>query len=157
MHNVSGVSGAAPVWREIVMALHDGNRSAPSRAPAPPARLLASAGEWYLAGTEPRAGFAAGRAGAFGIDSPREGMVMVLDPEIPAAAQRLVMRGAAGEWWLDGRRLGQGTRLEWLPRPGRHVLERRDAVGSDRVQFEVRAAPPPRRPPAAAASTPRRG
>jgi len=44
--------------------------------------------------------------------------------------------------------------VHWLPRPGRHVLERRDAEGSDHVEFEVRAAPPPRRA-AKAATSPR--
>jgi penicillin-binding protein 1C len=78
--------------------------------------------------------------------------VLVLDPDIPMAAQRLVFEGAAGRWQLDGRDLGQGTQVNWLPRPGRHVLERRSAdagAGSDaadRVEFEVRAAPPPVKP-----------
>ncbi|MBI5718233.1 MAG: transglycosylase domain-containing protein [Burkholderiales bacterium] len=144
MHAVSGVSGAAPVWREVVMAL------GPSRAPAPPPRLVAVAGEWFIAGTEPAAAhaargatvaFEAGRAAAFGIESPRAGTVIAFDPEIPPAAQRVVLRGAQGQWWLNGRLLGTGTRLEWLPRPGRHVLERRDASASDRVEFEVRSPP----------------
>jgi penicillin-binding protein 1C len=176
MHGVSGVSGAAPVWREVVMALHEPPLGTASRPPAPPAQLQAAAGEWYLAGTAPgghaqRAGHTtAHRAGAFGIESPREGTVLVLDPEIPPAVQRLVLRGARGEWWLDGQRLGRGTRFEWPLRPGVHLLERRDAAGTDRVRFEVRAAPPPREMPpgkaragtpparpAAAAATPRRG
>ncbi|MBL8347789.1 MAG: penicillin-binding protein 1C [Rubrivivax sp.] len=144
MHSVSGVSGAAPVWREVVMAL------GPSSAPPPPRGLFAAAGEWFIAGTEPTAAvaggdaaasFGAARAGAFGIESPRPGTVIALDPEIPAAAQRVVLRGAPGQWWLNGRPLGTGARLEWLPRPGRHVLVRRDASASDRIEFEVRALP----------------
>jgi hypothetical protein len=38
--------------------------------------------------------------------------------------------------------LGEGTRLEWLPRPGRHVLERHGGAAEggrvERVRFEVR-------------------
>jgi penicillin-binding protein 1C len=173
MHNVSGVAGAAPVWRELVMALHEPPFASPSKETPPPAALQAQAGEWYLSGTAPapEAGSTVRpRAGAFGIESPRDGMVLVLDPEIPPAAQRLVLRGAAGDWWLDGQRLGRGTRLEWLPRPGVHVLERHDAAGVERVRFEVRAAPRPAAPatgraparpapaaPPAVAATARRG
>jgi penicillin-binding protein 1C len=145
MRGVSGVGGAAPVWRELMTQLH---AAAPSRAPAPPATLRAAGGEWFLAGTAAGpASSSAGRAGRFGIESPREGSVIVLDPEIPPAAQRLVFEGAAGRWFVDGRPVGQGRRVAWLPRPGRHVLEWEDAAGGgrgQRVSFEVRAAPVPR-------------
>lgn len=140
MQGVSGVSGAAPVWREVLGWLH---ANEPSRAPAAPAGLLSADGEWYLAGTAP-ARRTRGLAAPFGILSPRDGSIVVLDPDIPMAAQRLVIEGAAGRWRLDGQDLGQGARLQWLPRPGRHLLERLDgATVVDRVAFEVRAAPPP--------------
>ncbi len=149
MHGVSGTQGAAPVWRDLVQWLH---ASQPSAAPAAPVGLVRRGSEWFLPGTEPRAGEPTGlaaatwRSGAFGIDSPRDGAVLVLDPDIPMAAQRMVFSGAAGRWSVDGRALGSGTRLTWLPRPGRHVLERRGEGGHvDRVSFEVRAAAPPRR------------
>jgi penicillin-binding protein 1C len=153
MHGVSGVSGAAPVWRELVAHLH---AARPSRAPAAPPGIVQAHGEWVLAGTA--AAPSPARAAAFGIAAPREGSVVLLDPEIPSAAQRLVFEGAAGEWRLDGQWLGRGTRVSWSPRPGRHVLERRDGAAGgnggavDRVRFEVRAAPGPR--PAAGIRTP---
>ncbi len=145
MQAVSGVTGAAPVWREVVTLLH---ARQPSRAAPPPAGLVAQGGEWFLAGTEPGplspvSSPSAAAFPAFGIQSPRDGTVIVLDPEIPARAQQLVFEGAAGQWLLDGREVGRGARVHWLPRPGRHVLERRSADGRDRVTFEVRAAPPP--------------
>jgi penicillin-binding protein 1C len=149
MHQVSGVSGAAPVWREVVAWLHAGDVSRP---PAAPQGLVARGGEWFVAGTEPLAGGlptpqTAGAMAAFGIQSPRDGSVVLLDPEIPMAAQQMVFAGAAGRWQINGRPLGSGTSVHWLPRPGRHVLERRDvgsaATAPDRVVFEVRAAPPP--------------
>ncbi|AVP59122.1 penicillin-binding protein 1C [Pulveribacter suum] len=64
MHDVSGSSGAAPIWAEVMQWLH---QSTPSRAPAPPAgvvrqavRFEAGAGdwiesprqEWFIAGTQ---------------------------------------------------------------------------------------------------------
>jgi penicillin-binding protein 1C len=189
MRHVSGVSGAAPVWREVAARLHDA--ASVSRPPAAPSALVAVAGEWFIAGTEPAAGPAdvasaravsgapgtsgapmvasgkASRAAPFGIESPRDGTVIALDPEIPPGAQRVVFRGAAGQWFLDGRALGHGTRIEWQPRPGRHGLLRRDAASEDRVEFEVRTAPGPApgasakplgaRPPWPAAATPTPG
>ncbi|MBP6766050.1 MAG: penicillin-binding protein 1C [Rubrivivax sp.] len=149
MHQVSGVSGAAPVWREVMALLH---AAQPALPPSPPAGLVARSGEWFLAGTEPMqdtlpAPATASAMAAFGIQSPRNGSVFLLDPDIPATAQQMVFAGAAGQWRINGRLLGSGKSLQWQPRPGRHVLERRD-VGSpasaapDRVVFEVRAAPP---------------
>jgi len=147
MHGVSGVSGAAPVWREVVAQLH---ARTPSRPPQAPPGLVAQRGEWFLAGTEAPAGgaAAAGRAQPFGIESPRDGTVLLLDPDIPMTAQRMAFVGAPGQWRLNGRALGTGSVVHWLPRPGRHVLERLPASGGadagvDRVAFEVRAAPPP--------------
>ncbi|MDP1648708.1 MAG: penicillin-binding protein 1C [Rubrivivax sp.] len=151
MHGVSGVSGAAPVWREVVAHLH---ASAPSRSPERPPGVVAQRGEWFLAGTEARPGSAAesGRARGFGIEAPRDGSVVLLDPDIPMAAQRLSFVGAPGRWSVNGRVVGRGGVVHWLPRPGRFVLEWRsvaagDAQVSERASFEVRAAPPPARRP----------
>lgn len=69
MHDVSGTSGAAPVWAEIMGWLHRAGAGARSRPPAPPeglvqaavrfgpepggARLIESARqEWFIAGTQ---------------------------------------------------------------------------------------------------------
>ena len=145
MHGVSGVTGAAPVWRAVLAHLHAGQASL---APPAPAGLVAQHGEWYLAGTAPTIANAA-PAGRFGIASPRDGSVVVLDPDIPMAVQRMVFEGAAGEWFVSGRSVGRGSRVRWLPQPGRHVLERRstDSNAVDRVTFEVRTTRPwPRRP-----------
>jgi penicillin-binding protein 1C len=147
MHAVSGISGAAPVWHELMAHLH---RQQPSRAPPAPVGLRSVGGEWVLHGTEPlpmTANAPRGPARPFGIQSPREGTVIVLDPDIPRASQQLVFEGAPGQWRLDGGELGTGALLNWLPRPGRHVVEWRNPEGTamQRVAFEVRAAPPPRK------------
>ena len=147
MHGVSGVSGAAPVWRELVALLH---AREPSRAPAPPPGVVAQGDEWFVAGTQPLPlpqplpHGAAAPVRAFGIQTPRDGSVFVLDPDIPMAAQRITFQGAAGRWRLNGRELGRGAPQHWQPRPGRHVLELQgaDAGALHRVRFEVRAALP---------------
>jgi penicillin-binding protein 1C len=147
MHAVSGISGAAPVWHGLMAHLHG---QQPSRQPTLPAGLRGIGGEWYLQGTEPLPTLATSPRTpvrpSFGIQSPREGTVILLDPDIPRPAQQLVFEGAPGLWRLDGRALGTGAVLHWLPRPGRHVVEWRNTEGSatQRVAFEVRAAPPPR-------------
>jgi len=58
MRDVSGISGAAPVWREVMAWLH---RATPSDPPAAPPGIVRAAvprageAEWFLAGTEPAA------------------------------------------------------------------------------------------------------
>jgi penicillin-binding protein 1C len=139
MRGLTGVHGAAPLWRELVGALH---AQVPSRAPATvPAGLQQVRGEWFLAGTAP--GPWTQGAAAFGMASPRDGTVLLLDPDIPPAAQRLLLTGARAQWFVGGRRVGHGTQAVWTPQPGRHAVERRDAQGRvlDRVHIEVRVAP----------------
>lgn len=152
MHHVSGTTGAAPVWRQLVQQLMA--EAPPAPPPAPPAGVLRQAvhfegvaepdrPEWFVAGTEqavfqPRSL----QAAPFGIVQPRDGSLFALDPDMPPQAQRLVFEGADGVWHLDGKRLGSGRRLLWSPWPGRHVLALRTADGRllQQVHFEVRGA-----------------
>ncbi len=167
MHGVSGISGAAPVWRAVVQHLHASHPStAPALTPgvvvhqvslvdaAEPARE-----ELFLSGTGPAQRHAAaatggvrGRGGVgaregrqeaqrFGITSPRDGSVFALDPDIPITAQRVTFEGEAGTWWVDGRPVGQGTLVRWLPTPGSHRVALLDAAGRvvQQVRVEVRS------------------
>ena len=151
MHEVSGISGAAPVWAAVMAHLHRGQVS---RAPASPTgvehRMLRYEDareppreEWFIAGTAP-AGVLVARAAAGrpGIRSPSNGAIYALDPDMPAAVQRIRFEGEGGHWELDGRRLGSGRHLRWAPWPGRHELRLLAADGReiDRVRFEVRGA-----------------
>ncbi len=155
MHGVTGVGGAAPVWREVVAAIDglSGRRDSDSQAatalPPVPKGLVRQRGEWFLSGTEP-ATLPAGAARRFGITSPSDGSIYALDPDIPMAAQRIVFEGVAGRWRVDGQPVGQGARVSWLPRPGRHVLEHEaiadlsaaePGAAPQRLRFEVRAGP----------------
>jgi penicillin-binding protein 1C len=153
MHDVSGVSGAAPVWQALVRVLHDG---APSKRPAVPAGVVpmairfddqreAARDEVFVAGTEQALWSASTQvrgAQRFGIASPRDGSIFAIDPDMPPAAQRIVLEGEAGTWWMDGKALGQGERLHWAPWPGRHELKLtgRDGGLLQVVRFEVRGA-----------------
>ena len=130
MHGVSGVLGAAPVWRQIVHSLP----GTPLRAAAEPATRVAL----QMASTE-----------AYAIGPLRDGSVLALDPDIPIKAQRLRLHGPAGRWTDNGVNLGQGTRVWWALTPGRHQLEVRDAQQRllDTISVEVRPGMAPRRAP----------
>ncbi|MBU1359785.1 MAG: penicillin-binding protein 1C, partial [Gammaproteobacteria bacterium] len=156
MWDVSGTSGAAPVWAEVMQFLH---RAQPSRAPAPPPGLVrtrvafgdqleAARDEWFIAGTEQPlfalAPQAAGNATAGRILSPSDGTIIALDPDIPPNAQRVRFEtdAANGEWRIDGRVIARGATARWLPWPGRHAVELVNAQGqvTDRIKLEVRGA-----------------
>jgi penicillin-binding protein 1C len=151
MHDVSGISGAAPIWHALVHHLHDGRASRPPAVPAGLRRARVdfadarepARDEWFLAGTEPAQAIAArSRAARVGITSPSDGTIYALDPDMPPAVQRITFEGQRGTWLLDGRRLGQGSGLQWAPWPGRHELRLLAADGRElqRVRFEVRGA-----------------
>ena len=152
MHDVSGITGAAPVWREVMDFLHEGEAPTPPAAPPGLVRTrIAYAdgiepprGEWFLTGTETRVVTAiAGAAARPRIVAPANGALLAVDPDIPEANQRVVLRVAGAparaRLELDGRPYPVGVAL-WLPEPGRHELrlvgERNELL--DRVRFTVR-------------------
>ena len=153
MHDVSGISGAAPIWQSLMRHLHAGGPSRPPAAPPGVVRLRVAfdahrepaRDEVFLAGTETAlqrdSGALRGNA-ASGITSPRDGSIFALDPDIPPAAQRITFEGEAGVWVLDGKRLGGAAPLRWSPWPGRHRLQllARDGRELGSVRFEVRGA-----------------
>lgn len=155
MHDVSGVTGAAPVWHDVIVALHgdgDGNVM-----PATPGGVVAAEvrfepareaprRELFLEGTETRVSRALSASGDIvRIASPTNGMIVARDPDMPPDRQRIPIaaRGDAGdlEFELDGRSLGAANRtVLWEPTPGAHRLSLRAADGRavDRVFFTVR-------------------
>nr|WP_100412417.1 penicillin-binding protein 1C [Acidovorax sp. 69] len=200
MHDVSGTSGAAPVWAQVMGFLH---AREPSRAPKAPGGLVRAAvrfgpgqppsagvpqpleaarDEWFVPSTQqplfaidsiasgPYSTSAFGRkssknavqtptappAGvAARITAPASGTVIALDPDIPPTRQRLqfTATGDAVQWRMDGKPLGRGPRVAWLPWPGRHVVQITDAQGKvlDEVRLEVRGAGVVSAPPRAGA------
>ena len=155
MWDVSGMHGAAPVWQSVLDYLQRGQPSRPPLAPAGVRRqsvryqgdIEATRQEYFLDGTE-RALIMSQLPGGQetpGIVSPLAGSIYAVDPDIPPANQRLLLRarGVSGaQWWLDGRRIARGSSAPWFPWPGRHQLELRDSGGKlvERVSFEVRGA-----------------
>ncbi|MBI4809309.1 MAG: penicillin-binding protein 1C [Nitrosomonadales bacterium] len=160
MHDVSGVSGAAPVWREMMDYLHAHDGSAPPTKPDGVTALQtrftpaieSPRTEWFLAGTETAeirlvAANDAGRLPQARILYPTGGTVIGMDPDIPSGHQRVQLSAKDAEqvkWLMDGNGIGEGADIGWTPTGGRHRLVLTDAEGKelDAVSFEVRGALP---------------
>jgi penicillin-binding protein 1C len=156
MWDVSGVTGAAPIWHEIVTYLHSDR---PGVARKPPAGLLerevkmdtaveSAHKEWFISGTEPgelnvHATFFSTRTPH--ITYPGKGTLIAIDPDIPAGRQWVDFAASPQSpdlrWELDGEPLkAEDGQVMWQPVFGRHQLILLDAAGQelDRVTFEVR-------------------
>ncbi len=173
MWDVSGTSGAAPIWAAVMNHLH---RTQPSRAPTPPPGLMqsrvafdgleAARTEWFIKGTEQNlfatdSGAARARVdwatdskdllkSTFSAEiepkiiAPTAGTVIALDPDIPSKAQRVSFKaeGRNLRWRMEGKVVARGAQAQWLPWPGRHVVQLIDSNGKvlDEVKIEVRGA-----------------
>ena len=149
MWDVSGVSGAAPAWRDVMDYL---NRDHPSRAPSPPPGVLRQAisyqpavepprTEWFLAGTESTViALVPSPQREPKILYPAPSTIIAIDPDIPDAVQRVFFQAQAGQglrWQLDGRELGQaGADYAWRPTTGPHALALVDSA--DKIIAETR-------------------
>jgi penicillin-binding protein 1C len=154
MKAVSGTSGAAPVWRDVMIALNRGRTSvAPVRPPGLEARRVTFANaiepprtDWFLTGTSQSQQVAAPAAARRPrIVNPVSGSVFALDPDIPIDRQRMgiaVTGAVAGHRLvLDRRDLGDAdARPQVLAGPGMHRLALLDPGGRviDQVRFTVR-------------------
>jgi penicillin-binding protein 1C len=127
------------------------------------AELEAARPEWFLQGTQ-QGSFAmnsgAGRAHSTGarglkgsqnaapaaarITSPTTGTIIALDPDIPPNRQRVSFSADGNNlrWLMDGKVFAKGASAQWLPWPGRHVVQIVDPKGQvlDMVRLEVRGA-----------------
>jgi len=180
MWDVSGTTGAAPIWAAVMNHLHQNQSSRAPKAPpglvqtpvqfaaadgkaSGPAPLEAARLEWFLQGTQ-QTSFAinsvaahAGSTGARGqnsldtsnpqsarITAPTTGTIIALDPDIPPNRQRVsfAAEGAKLRWVMDGKMFAKGPTAQWLPWPGRHVVQITSERGEvlDEVRLEVRGA-----------------
>jgi penicillin-binding protein 1C len=155
MRGVSGVTGAAPVWREVLDGLQAQQQSAPPTAPAAVRRTQVSFArnveparqEWFLDGSAASQAVevAAVAAQSPKIVSPTNGMVVAIDPDIPASGQRVPLTAAAvatgAVFRLDGTILAEAGRTQlWAPKRGAHrlVLESSAGHALDQILFTVR-------------------
>jgi penicillin-binding protein 1C len=152
MWNVSGMSGAAPIWLDVMNRLH---RDEPSEAPKAPAGISerfmehspqrGQRAELFIKGTEPSAPRVSAAQLHRRIIYPADGTVMALDPDIPGDRQKIFFeiqpRDKQFSWVLDGAAIGSaGAPLAWSPAAGKHTLTLVDENHRvvDRVTFSVR-------------------
>jgi penicillin-binding protein 1C len=154
MKAVSGTSGAAPVWRDIMLSLHEGH---PGQIPRRPEgieqRYVTFEGnleqprrEYFLRGTaqsvQQKAPMEAQRPK---ISNPVNGSIFAIDPDIPIARQRIAVTvsGAVTGYrlLLDKHDIGLAvSRPQILTARGVHKIDLVDMSGktTDRVQFTLR-------------------
>ncbi len=158
MHDVSGVTGATPIWRDLIHRLH---AAEPSRAPVAPAGLIeqevafdppveSRRQEWFLRGTQTAlvvnsAGADGGAAVTPHIRYPAPDTVIALDPDIADEHQRVVFQAAPVlprmQWRIGDTVLADARgRASWSPLPGKYTLylEDEDGQALSSVPFEVR-------------------
>ncbi|MDO8431522.1 MAG: penicillin-binding protein 1C [Candidatus Binatus sp.] len=158
MRDVTGVTGAAPVWLDVMNYLND---RLGSREIARPPGVVASVvnfpdaiepprREWFIAGTEPN--FPAPHLDhqIARITSPTPGTTVALDPDLPPRSQRIAFAArdtpADSRWILDGRGFAPAASIAlWPPAPGAHTLTLIDASGRarDSIPFSVRGSNSP--------------
>ncbi len=153
MRDVTGITGAAPVWRDVMNYLYEHfGGGAVARPPGLRAKTVEfpnsvepTRQEWFIAGTEPNNALARLNNLTPRILSPASETIIALDPDIPRALQRVKFESgpgaAASRWVLDSRDLGSGANMVlWPPVHGSHTLALVDRSGRalDRISFQVR-------------------
>jgi penicillin-binding protein 1C len=155
MWNVMGVTGAAPLWAQIMNALH---RDIPSSAPVPPQGLIGQMTEiptlgikrqeWFLTQTEMEVVEKRSSPAKARILSPAAGETIAWDPDIPVDRQKVFFEAQPQSselaWELDGKPAGTADSLIfWSPLAGRHTLKLLSQSGEtvDSIQFTIKGAP----------------
>lgn len=140
MWNVTGISGAAPIFSELVSYLH---KDQASQAPQAPKNLVKLNHDYYLAGTEPRLKPEELKTNTSiaKILSPTNLAQYAYDPDIPTISQHLSFKAAGvphPRWIINGKDLK--TDSINLEKKGRFLLELWDKkVKKDEVVFYIKA------------------
>jgi len=153
MRAVSGTSGAAPVWRDVMLSLDQQGRTAPPKPGNVERRRIAFADgieqprvDYFLKGTgQSLIAAAPPSARRARIVSPAAGSVYAIDPDIPPDRQRLAVQTSgdtlAQHIMLDDRDLGPASDQPlFLASPGRHRLRLVESGGRvvDQIIFTMR-------------------
>lgn len=150
MYNVTGITGAAPIWREVMDYLHANTSSQEGIVPK---GLQLVYGDYYLTGTEPDRNPLlsiqeirnTNQELAAKITYPIEGMILAYDPDIPKEFQKILFQASGNTqgllWQLNGKNLGLAIKpYSWQVQKGKFNLflisEKNRNIQS--VSFEVR-------------------
>lgn len=161
MRDITGVSGAGPIWHDVMQYLH---RYRPSYPPEPVLGLVSQGvnfqeslepkrQEYFIAGTQMsqvRLAQSLKTPTRLFIETPADQMIIALDPDIPLSDQKVLLRAqqlggqleSSLSWWLNGQMLSQSNPYAWPARPGRHLFELKNQAGEvvDSVRLQVRGA-----------------
>lgn len=124
MWNVSGISGAAPIWRSLMLALHPGYKSSPAH---------------YVPAAEPLKTKTLSR-----IRYPVADMIIGFDSNIPTRSQKLPIEienpQKGQKLFLNNQPLKVSETTLWPVRRGKFKVELKSVVGKliDSIKFEVR-------------------
>jgi penicillin-binding protein 1C len=163
MWNVSGITGAAPVWLEIMNYLH---RENPVMPPEPPSGVFAkrvgfqnnmepARVEWFIQNTGPantvsdETIITLNTAHDFPhILYPSDGTTIALDPDIPVENQYIFFEAETShndlDWVLNGQSISETFQpvLPWQLKQGKYLLSLADKQNRviDSVVFQVKGA-----------------
>ncbi len=133
MWNVSGMTGAAPIWRSLMLALHPNPKATVTTSEQQPAQPLQQQVQPLLHRTISR------------IRYPVPDMLVGLDPDIPKPLQQLPIEVENPQpnhrLYLNHRLLTKAqTTTFWPLQRGKFVVELKDPKGEivDSLKFEVR-------------------
>lgn len=125
MNGVSGISGAGPIFHDVVSLLAEEYLPRSFEKPLPPPPNLPSPTEPHLeTPKKENPSFSSLR-----ILSPLSGSRFTIDVSRPISAQKIAFEtSTSAEFFLDGEQIFSGTRFLWIPEKGRHLL-RVEAMG----------------------------
>lgn len=149
MWNVSGVTGAAHIWRDVMNYLHKNTEFHDKKIPAGIVRKSVRSGknhffEYFIPGTETDSIDPAPEK-FNGIVSPVKNMIAALDSDIPSGRQKIPFMSKKPDsrnWWrLDERKISNAGKVYyWKPAVGIHRLDLMNDKSEiiDSLRFEVR-------------------
>jgi penicillin-binding protein 1C len=152
MWNVSGVSGAAPIFSDLVHYLHKDSKFSPKKKPDGIVSITVkdnlnnmSYKEYFLKGTESIQTNVTKMKSVNAIKYPLNNMIIALDPDIPQKSQVVFIealeKNSSHFLVLDKLKLGNATQIHsWNPELGWHTLELWNEKGEkiDKIRFEIR-------------------
>jgi penicillin-binding protein 1C len=153
MRNVSGITGAGPLWRKIMDLVQDPlppvNFKKPSQITSRVVCLqqkckqelfLKNATSIDPIDLNPSSSNQLGVVTERGlIDNPLPGAIYQIDPEIPLDKQKVVFKSEQEvDWLVDGEKIGQGTKISWQLVSGQHIIKARGGGKEEELSVYVR-------------------
>jgi penicillin-binding protein 1C len=151
MWNVSGITGAAPIWAEIMDYLHKDLHFVEE---LPPENIIEKTvtnangsithKEFFLKGTEINSIPEPSPSTINGIVSPIKDSVIALDPDIPRERQKVFFEPRKFskdlDWVLNEKKIGSASEIFlWPPSKGEFLLElSRNSKTIDKIKFIVK-------------------